>query len=299
MNNKPDIKEEIDFIVNELFSYNSSRSYLERNIVHGKVNLKYSSFDFIKDFDRMLKRSTSFGGRHIRVNKKGKAFSIPHDPQFQLGFCKKKYKDNASIILNGIDDMSNRYASCCKAIDDKYCKRTVTSMYRTPMKARGFDPHFDMDDVIVLQVAGTKKWYFEHLAIESPVRRLAQGVTSSFNESSAVTLKPGDWYFIPAGYVHHAQCLGEESLHMTFSMHSPRTYHLFESVLNEQFEAEVDLSKRKCDLESLFSFFGDLEENKIGNKIFQQSSSFIKKTKLIDILTRNDSSFTLNDVDRN
>ena len=293
MNKKPEIKNVIDLIINDLFNNYSNRADLEQKIFQGKVDLKYSSKDFIRDFDRMLLRSTNFGGKQIRVNKKGKAYSIPYDPSLQLDFCKDKYNESASIILNGIDEISSRYSSCCKAIDDKYSKRTVASFYRTPSDSRGFDPHFDMDDVIVLQVAGTKKWYFEHLAIKSPTRRLAEGVTSSYNENTSVILEPGDWYFIPAGYVHHAQSLGQESLHMTFSMHSPRTYHLFESLLSEMFASSRNNYDKPVDVEEVLGFLDCLNETKTFNTIYDNSSSFIKETKQSDLLSRNLSDFEL------
>jgi hypothetical protein len=280
MSKRPIIQTQVNEIINHLFTGTYSREQLEEEVVQGHVEILNSGQDFLDDFESLLIRSIDSSARHVRLNHNGVPLMLPNDVDIQHDFCRKKYAAGASIILNGIDDMCQRYADSCKSIDNIYIKRTVASMYLTPQSSRGFDPHFDMDDVIVLQVAGTKKWYFENLAVKSAIKRLADGVSAKYEEEDSVILTPGDWCFIPAGYVHHAKSLDKTSLHMTFSMHSPRAYHFLEHALKNSLDSYSFKKEKNCSIDDVLELITSCNYDDFGIDAVNGYIEILEKERL-------------------
>jgi hypothetical protein len=97
--------------------------------------------------------------------------------------------------------------------------------YITPASSRGFDPHYDVHDVFVLQISGEKRW-----RIHSPVHPdpLADQPWSQHRNAVAAearnepvideVLRPGDALYLPRGWIHSAEALGDTSVHLTIGM---------------------------------------------------------------------------------
>lgn len=110
--------------------------------------------------------------------------------------------------------------------------------YVTPAASQGFSPHYDVHDVFVVQIAGTKRW-----SIHSPVhvhplnnqpwsdRRSAVEDHASNTPELDVVLEPGDVLYLPRGWIHSAQALGDTTVHLTIGVASYNDYDLAHHVL--------------------------------------------------------------------
>ena len=108
----------------------------------------------------------------------------------------------------------------------------------TPSSSRGFSAHYDIHDVFVLQVAGEKRWIVHEPAFEAPLR------TQPWTERRAdvertvaeqeplldVVLRPGDALYLPRGFVHAAEALGETCAHLTVGIHVITRHALVEAI---------------------------------------------------------------------
>jgi len=95
----------------------------------------------------------------------------------------------------------------------------VANAYATPSKSQGFKPHFDMHDVLILQIEGRKRWrlYPPREPYPLELRRLSPDELG--DPGMEVELSPGDLLYIPRGHPHDANSLQGASLHLTFSIH--------------------------------------------------------------------------------
>ena len=94
--------------------------------------------------------------------------------------------------------------------------------YVTPAQSRGFDPHYDVHDVFVLQVAGEKRWVVhepvhEHPFADEPWSQHAAAVAARALEPPAIdtVLRPGDSLYLPNGWIHSAVAQGGTTVHIT------------------------------------------------------------------------------------
>jgi hypothetical protein len=94
-------------------------------------------------------------------------------------------------------------------------------------------------DVFVLQVAGEKHWRIHEPVLTDPLR------TQPWNDHAAAVsaaaagepvidamLRPGDALYLPRGYLHAAEALGEISAHLTIGVHPVTRWGLAESALD-------------------------------------------------------------------
>lgn len=117
--------------------------------------------------------------------------------------------------------------------------------YVTPAASQGFSPHYDVHDVFVVQIAGTKRW-----SIHSPVhvhplnnqpwsdRRSAVEDHASNTPELDVVLEPGDVLYLPRGWIHSAQALGDTTVHLTIGVASYNDYDLAHHVLKSLGDVE-------------------------------------------------------------
>lgn len=115
------------------------------------------------------------------------------------------------------------------------------NLYMTPPGSQGFRVHQDLHDVLVLQIAGSKRWQIyeppHELPVERPVRAHRKLYERRFPFDGAegapppdpatmreVTLRAGDLLYLPRGFPHAAAAGGEGSLHLTVGL-SPLTFH--------------------------------------------------------------------------
>ena len=97
--------------------------------------------------------------------------------------------------------------------------------YITPASSRGFDPHYDVHDVFVLQISGEKRWrihspvYPDPLA-DQPWSQHSQAVAAEAKNAPVIdeVLRPGDALYLPRGWIHSAEALGDTSVHLTIGM---------------------------------------------------------------------------------
>jgi ribosomal protein L16 Arg81 hydroxylase len=79
----------------------------------------------------------------------------------------------------------------------------MTYVFLTPRNAQGFRAHQDGEDTFVLQIAGTKHWTV---------------FDGSGKPMITTTLEPGDFLYLPGGFVHEARCADAVSAHITFTL---------------------------------------------------------------------------------
>jgi len=141
--------------------------------------------------------------------------------------------------------------------------------YVTPSSSRGFSAHYDLHDVFVLQIAGEKRWIVHEPAFEAPLRtqpwtERRPDVERTVTEQPPlldVVLRPGDALYLPRGFVHAAEALGETSAHLTVGIHVITRHALVEAIAAL---AVDDLELRRSlplglDLGEPASFAADLE----------------------------------------
>ncbi len=161
---------------------------------------------------------------------------------------RRLFVDGASIVLQAlhrtwapVEDFAGRLAA------DLGHPVQVNS-YITPVAHQGFEPHYDVHDVFVLQVHGTKQWTLHPPVLVHPHRDEPWGDRRDQVQAAAgaeplaeLRLHPGDVLYLPRGFLHSARAGDGTSIHLTIGIHTWTGLHLTQAVLAAAAEAVRDL----------------------------------------------------------
>lgn len=96
-----------------------------------------------------------------------------------------------------------------------------SNAYYTPAGHPGLDPHFDTQEVFVLQIGGAKAWEVYPAPVALP-RVGGHGRTADVSDQPVLVeavLRPGDLLHVPRGFAHRARALPDApSLHLTLTV---------------------------------------------------------------------------------
>lgn len=136
-----------------------------------------------------------------------------------------QFASGATIVLQGLHRLWPPLINFVRAMVDGLGHPTQANAYVTPPGNRGFEPHYDVHDVFVLQIAGSKRWIVHEPVHVDPLPTqpwtdhrdaIAQQVR---NEPTIDTvLSPGDALYLPRGWLHAAEALDISSIHLTIGV---------------------------------------------------------------------------------
>lgn len=214
----------------------------------GRQPLHSNSVSLPRDFDDLLTarmvdeliaergvrapfiRMARDGGLLTRDNYVGpQGFGAEMPDQVDSAKVLAEFSGGATIVLQGLHRLWPPVIDFVRGMVDDLGHPVQANAYITPASNRGFDPHFDVHDVFVLQTTGSKRW-----TVHAPVHRdpLSSQPWTDYRTAVArraheepvldIVLEPGDALYLPRGWIHSAQALGETSVHLTIGV-SPVT----------------------------------------------------------------------------
>jgi hypothetical protein len=148
------------------------------------------------------------------------------------------YTDGATLVLQGLHRAHGPLVDFGQQLAADLGHPVQINAYVTPPQAQGFSDHYDVHDVFVLQVAGEKRWLIHEPVFRHPTRNQPWTDRRAAVEAAAgqkplvdVVLRPGDALYLPAGFLHAAQALGETSAHLTVGVHTWTRAHLLAELM--------------------------------------------------------------------
>jgi ribosomal protein L16 Arg81 hydroxylase len=136
-----------------------------------------------------------------------------------------QFAAGATIVLQGLHRLWPPLIDFVRQAVDELGHPVQANAYITPPTNRGFDPHYDVHDVFVLQVAGQKRWIVHEPVHDHPLpsqpwtqhrAAIAERVTGDPVIDTVLT--EGDALYLPRGWVHSAQALETTSIHLTIGV---------------------------------------------------------------------------------
>ncbi|MFJ9323945.1 cupin domain-containing protein [Streptomyces globisporus] len=148
----------------------------------------------------------------------------------------RAFADGATLVLQALHRTWEPVADLVSRLSTELGHPVQANAYVTPPQNRGFDAHYDVHDVFVLQIEGAKRWVVHEPVLPDPLRdqpwtdhRAAVADRAAHGTPHLDTmLRPGDVLYLPRGWLHSAQAQGEVSIHLTLGVHAWTRYALAE-----------------------------------------------------------------------
>jgi ribosomal protein L16 Arg81 hydroxylase len=150
------------------------------------------------------------------------------------------FADGSTLVLQALHRVWPPIIEFCLRLAGELGHPVQANAYVTPPQNQGFSNHYDVHDVFVLQLEGTKRWQIHAPVLESPLRDQPWSDRRSAVEARAqekplieAVLEPGDCLYLPRGFLHAAKALGGVSAHLTIGVHSWTRYAIAEQMLQQ------------------------------------------------------------------
>ena len=177
----------------------------------------------VEELLECFRREPSAAVRLVRGNdKKGPDSYRLADGSLDLVRVRNDFADGYTIVLDNVERYVRAVGSLSHSIEVELNFPTQVNAYVTPPESRGFVPHYDEHDVLILQVQGCKTWHLYDADIPPHEMERREAVdTAALPLSTELLLEVGDVLYMPRGRVHGAETDSEPSLHLTVGIHAP------------------------------------------------------------------------------
>jgi len=190
----------------------------------------------VKEFEALINQTGIWNSDKLQVFIDNK--QIPPNSLFQIQQTPKgaKYLLNASklqdalsrgssVVLNDVCELSQGIMEIREYFGAWTSGKLDCNVYFSQKGHQAFPIHYDVHDVLAIQVEGHKHWQIFDQGIEYPINHpifLNRKQMNPAQERPAPLLdfifEPGDLVYIPSGYFHHASCLEGKSLHLSYGL---------------------------------------------------------------------------------
>ena len=127
------------------------------------------------------------------------------------------FRDGASFSIRGANSHWPALRAVIACLNDTFFESVHTNVYCSPAHTQGFRCHYDLHEVFVLQVEGTKHWRVFEPTTEFPVEPWRQDDAPGESDRPYIdaTVRKGDVLYVPRGHWHYASAQDTDSLHIT------------------------------------------------------------------------------------
>jgi hypothetical protein len=133
-----------------------------------------------------------------------------------------EFASGATIVVQALHLNHLPLALFCRDLEARLGHPVQANAYYTPRAAQGLPVHHDTHDVLVLQVAGEKRWLVYDPVFELPLKH--QRYSAELGEPGGtvldLTLRAGDTLYLPRGWLHEALTSERDSLHLTIGINA-------------------------------------------------------------------------------
>jgi ribosomal protein L16 Arg81 hydroxylase len=147
----------------------------------------------------------------------------------------REFMRGATVVLQGLHLTWTPLARYCRSLEAFLGHPVQANAYYTPARSQGLPVHHDTHDVLVLQVAGSKRWLVYDPVFELPLKH--QRYKAEMGDPGPVVmdvvLRAGDTLYLPRGWLHEALTSDEDSLHLTVGIGVVTWLDAFRELLGE------------------------------------------------------------------
>ena len=179
----------------------------------------------VEEFDSLL-TSGKLMSPHLDIVENGHKmkplFTNSPSPCTNVQNALERYKSGATIRVPHIELFMPDLQLYCRNLEKFIGVPIRANLYMTPPFSQGFQPHYDLDDIFVLQTFGHKIWsYHEKYSNMQPLPNQDMAFDASLHQPigipKEITLDCGDMLYLPRGFMHEARTEDEHSIHVTFA----------------------------------------------------------------------------------
>jgi hypothetical protein len=154
------------------------------------------------------------------------------DGFLRAGVMQNLLRQGSSLILDVVDDLVPSIGRLTAALERELSSKVWGNAYLTFGTGNALAAHYDLHDVMILQVYGRKHWRCYGVPVAHPVERFDERWQAG-DAAWEHTLEPGDILYLPRGEIHAATVERGHSVHLTIAFASSRGLDFAKATIKE------------------------------------------------------------------
>jgi hypothetical protein len=144
-----------------------------------------------------------------------------HVPMVDLARLREILRSGATLVIDNIDEMVPRIGRTAWELSGIVDEIVQCHLYATAGDVPAFAPHWDVVDVLIVQVEGSKHWDLYGPGTLHPIDATTDPDNTRPDEPVwSGVLEPGDVLYLPRGWYHGVRGTGGTSLHLSYGFNS-------------------------------------------------------------------------------
>lgn len=157
----------------------------------------------------------------LRIVKNGQMVKDFADLHFSE--CVTYFENGHTLVIKNSEKSHLLLNQLAREFETFFYAPVDIQVFCTPKESMGFGWHYDVEDVFIFQTHGTKHFTLRQNTIHHQPSMLSLPKDLGFERETSnlfidVTLKKGDWLYIPAGWWHTAKTNEDESMHISLGV---------------------------------------------------------------------------------
>ena len=145
-----------------------------------------------------------------------------------------------SVVVLHLDEHVPALAAVCDEIRSRTLEGSfVGAVVTSGTGAGAFPVHYDPEDLVILQVEGTKRWQIFGPPVSNPVRNMPKQLPPKTEPFFDEVLEPGDLLFVPGGNWHRCESGLSTSVHLGIFFLPPTSWHAANQILRAFLSEEL------------------------------------------------------------
>jgi ribosomal protein L16 Arg81 hydroxylase len=145
----------------------------------------------------------------------------------------------ASLIAPKLDPHVPSLGALCDDVRARIAEGIQAGAIVTTGTGGALPLHFDSEDLIVLQVEGSKRWKIYSPPVANPVKDMPKPPAPDGLPAFDEVLGPGDFLFLPAGHWHYCENVPGRSLHVGIFFEPPTGWHAVKALMPQLLAEET------------------------------------------------------------
>lgn len=190
------------------------------------------------------------------------------------------FAGGCSVVLDGLSRFSTPVASFCRELEMLFRHRVNPNLYLTPPGNQGFAVHYDTHDTAIMQIEGTKRWRIYESAYPLPLdeQKYNKQLHPVGNVLIETDVKPGDFLYIPRGFLHEAKSNEGLSLHVTLGLYPRRWIQVLKTALDEAAEAPASVLLRESAVPESVAAIAELLQHLLSERALLDAEQHLRST---------------------
>ena len=172
----------------------------------------------------------------LRVVKAGEM--VQDDAKLSFAQARSLFDSGHTLVIKNSEKSHAGLRFLAGEFSSYFVAPVDIQIFSSPAHTHGFGWHYDVEDVFIFQTEGMKKFSLRQNTTHSHPTLVSTPKDLGFEKEKSeiyfeVTLKQGDWLYIPAGWWHRAWTENEASMHISLGVMSRAAVDILPILTNE------------------------------------------------------------------